>query len=187
MTEKEWVNFVTEMLDKALKDYNPQLSVDAGEKLVYANEIIEYTDDVPQYKQKLYETDFLISEWTSETTWKPRVIIEAKVCGVTTHDAITYSKKSEQHKAVHPYLRYGICIGSLGSNHLPSRLFRHGESFDFMMSWEHFEPSKTEWDAFVQVIISEVEASKTLESIIFDSYAKERNRVSVFHRPLVIK
>ncbi len=45
--------------------------------------------------------------------WKPRVVVEAKLGKVTTNDAITYSQKASTHRAVHPYLRYGIMLGDL--------------------------------------------------------------------------
>ncbi|GAB4286004.1 MAG: hypothetical protein Kow0081_4020 [Candidatus Dojkabacteria bacterium] len=65
--------------------------------------------------------------------------IEAKINSVTTHDAITYSQKAQTHKNVHSYLRYGILIGNRKDYALPGRLFRHGQHFDFMLSWKSFE------------------------------------------------
>ena len=65
----------------------------------YSSEIIKYNGNDP-IKQKFmkYETDILILEEMGNDEWKPRVIIEAKINSITTHDAITYSKKSQTHK-----------------------------------------------------------------------------------------
>jgi hypothetical protein len=41
-----------------------------------------------------------------------RVIVEGKTKGATTHDALTYSDNAATHTRVHPYLRYGMLVGS---------------------------------------------------------------------------
>ena len=49
-----------------------------------------------------YETDLLVYDALDQDAWIPRVVIECKLEGVTTHDAITYSRKASTHKQVHP-------------------------------------------------------------------------------------
>jgi len=131
-----------------------------------------------------YETDILIYEQLKEKIWKPRIIIEAKINSVTTHDAITYSQKAQAHKNVHPYLRYGILIGNRKHHPLPGRLFRHGSHFDFMQSWKTFEPDKREWSTLIDILKSEYEASLTLDEIIYNSRSKDREKYTCLHRPL---
>ena len=102
---------------------------------------MDYYDSKPNSHNFIsYETDILVGEHITDQIWKPRIIIEAKIGRITTHDAITYSRKALTHKNVHPYLRYGILIGNRSHHPLPGRLFRHGENFDFMQSWISYKP-----------------------------------------------
>lgn len=119
-----------------------------------------------------------------DTNWKPRVVIETKLKSVTTHDAITYSQKAQAHKNVHPYLRYGILIGNRESSPLPGRLFRHGQNFDFMLSWKTLHADKHEMKRLIEIINMEIQSSKTLDEILFNSRSKERDKYTALHRPL---
>jgi hypothetical protein len=144
-------------------------------------------DTKPKVRNSLlYETDLLISEQITGTEWTPRLIIEAKINSVTTHDAITYSQKAQSHKAVHPYLRYGIIIGNRKHYPLPGRLFRHGSHFDFMLSWVAFEPTESDLDRLLHLITVEVEASQKLEEAILDSRNTNREKYTCLHRPLLL-
>lgn len=134
-----------------------------------------------------YETDLLVLQKIEKERWKPRIIIEGKINSVTTHDAITYSQKASNHKNVHPYLRYGILLGNRKDYPLPGRLFRHGAYFDFMLSWEGFEPKKHEWKNFLDIISSEIEYSEQLEEILFKSRFKNRKRYTILQRRLYLK
>ena len=181
MKETEWAKMVAEKLDSELSSFH----VEAGKKLIYANEIVEYGEDETSYNEMAYETDILIYEKTNDKKWKPRVVIETKINSVTTHDSITYSQKSATHKYVHPYLRYGIFLGNRGNSPLPGRLFRHGAHFDFMLSWIGYDPEEYEWKALTDIIYKEINASKQLEEMIFNSRSKEREKYFVLHKPLV--
>ena len=180
MKETEWAKLVAEKLDKALSGYG----VEAGKRLIYANEIIEYGEDSTSYNEMAYETDILVFE-TNNGSWKPRVVIETKVDSVTTHDSITYSQKSATHKYVHPYLRYGIFLGHRGHHPLPGRLFRHGAHFDFMLSWKGYEPDDNEWKILLEIMRKEINASQQLEEMIFNSRSRQRQRYVALHKPLV--
>ena len=185
MNEKDWVKTLISQMENDLRKINNNLRVRDGYKLPYSSEILSYSEDTPIKPQFTnYETDILISEELGNNEWKPRVIIEAKINSVTTHDAITYSKKSQTHKNVHPYLRYGILIGNRKHYPLPGRLFRHGENFDFMISFKTFNPQKNEWKNLIKIIQAEITASQTLEEIIFNSRSKEREHYTSLHRPL---
>ncbi len=108
MTEKEWVALIVEFL-------RPRLTLGCkakvGHRLPYSLEIVRYSDEAPVTQPIAYQTDILITEGDG-SGWIPRIVIEAKIGNVTTHDAITYSQKAANHKAVHPYLRYGIILGA---------------------------------------------------------------------------
>ena len=164
------------------------LTVTQGAKLTYALEVVAYDrNGNHQQTGSRYETDLLVYENLDDSRWKPRVVIEGKLGSVTTHDAITYSQKALTHKNVHPYVRYGILLGNRKHYPLPGRLFRHGAYFDFMLSFVSVEPSAEELDDLARLIVDEVEASKNLEEILYNSRNPKRKRYTVLHRPLRLK
>lgn len=185
MNEQEWVKLITPDIQNGLKKIDSKLFVIDGKRLPYSSEVLLYKENEPyNYYQNSYETDILIYEQLNSELWKPRVIIEAKLESVTTHDCITYSQKALTHKNVHPYLRYGILIGSRENNPLPGRLFRHGLHFDFMLSWKKVNPDNLELNTLIDILIDEVKSSKTLEEIIYNSRYKDREKFTSLHRPL---
>ncbi|HNP34000.1 MAG TPA: hypothetical protein PKN96_11970 [Flavobacterium sp.] len=186
MTEKEWVKSIITDIEKMLRQTDDNVRVVDGHRLSYANEVLTYGKDNKPDEQKSvgYETDILIYEQLDDTTWKPRVVIETKLGSVTTHDAITYSQKAQTHKYVHPYLRYGILIGDREHHPLPGRLFRHGQHFDFMLSWKSFRADKQEMKRIAEIVNDEIQASKTLDEILFNSRSKDRDKFTSLHRPL---
>ena len=184
MNEQEWVKSVVEALEDPLRDHDGKLEMSWGTKLPYAHEIRTYSEPDPDIRPFSYETDILVKEHVSSSQWTPRLIIEAKLDRVTTHDAITYSQKAFTHKTVHPYLRYGILIGNRGHFPLPGRLVRHGAHFDFMLSMETFEPSSVELRTLLQLIGAEVTASRHLEEILYESRKTDRKRYWCLHRRL---
>jgi hypothetical protein len=115
------------------------------------------------------------------------VVVEAKILSASTHDAITYSTKAAAHRSVYPYLRYGVILGKRGRFALPGRIFRHGAHFDFMASFRGFRPSSTEMSTFLEVLRSEVHASRTMQSLLFESRKQDRDRYTVFHRKLQVR
>jgi hypothetical protein len=183
MKETIWASQIARRLAKHFQKFR----VEAGKRLIYANEIREYGETQPAYKDMKYETDILIYQETKSGGWIPRVVIETKINSITTHGAIIYSQKSATHKQVHPYLRYGIFLGNRGDNALPGRLFRHGAHFDFMLSWKRYRPTEPEWKALTSIVRQEITASKNLEKLIFDSRKSDRDKIFYFHKPLKTK
>jgi len=183
MTEKEWVELLAARIEASCISHSEKLSIHVGMKLPYGYEISEYAEE-PISKAIKYQTDLLIIESFPNERWKPRLVMECKVT-ISTHDAITYSHKAFTHKSVHPYLRYGILLG----NHkfLPGRLYRHGMFFDFMMSFGLFEPSETEMVRFTHLIHDEIEASRNLEKIIYESKKKQKDKYTLLHRQLSLR
>ena len=187
MNEIEWVKSIIEEIETRIRKTNDLIRVTDGSKLPYSFEIKSYKESEPfETDKSVYQTDILISELLENGTWKPRVIIEAKINSVTTHDAITYSQKAQAHKNVHPYLRYGILIGNREHHPLPGRLFRHGEHFDFMNSWKGFTAEENEMEILVKIILTEINASKTLDEIIYNSRSAKREKFTVLHKPLML-
>ncbi|MCY4348488.1 MAG: hypothetical protein OXC25_01385 [Thiotrichales bacterium] len=184
MTEKEWTESIAHFLrDKLSEIPYRACSVETGRKIPYGLEARSYDDvDAPKPNVNQYETDLVVIDYEDEQSWKPRVIVEAKKSSVTTHDAITYSQKALSHKTVHPYLRYGIMLGDRKNYPLPGRLYRHGSHFDFMISFVGDRPSKTEIDAFGRIIRAEIDTSRKLEKIIYESRQRDREHYTILQR-----
>lgn len=186
MTENDWTNQICKKLNDSLNSRG--LYADTLQKIPYSQEIISYSESwEPEYlKPTRFETDLVIYE---EKNGKiiPRVIIEAKLSSINTHDAITYSYKAEKHKSITPYLRYGIMIGDRKHYSLPGRLFRHGINFDFMFSFVGTKPTDTEWDTFVRMLLKEVSYSKKIEEMLHESRSKDRKKYFMLQKQLVLK
>ena len=188
MTEAEWVDLMARRARSSPMFTSGRLEIKTGLRLAYGYEISAYGEgDEPVTVRTSFETDFAVIEHESEGSWRPRVIVEAKIKSVSTHDAITYSSKANAHRSVHPYLRYGVMLGKRGNFPLPGRLYRHGAQFDFMISFRAFRPSEVEMQQFMNLLRSEVQASRTLEKILFESRRKERDRYTVLHRKLEVR
>lgn len=185
--ETDWVESVLPVLRAKLVAHDASLRLDSAASLPYAFEVRRYHEGaVSDHHSQSYQTDLLISEVQGDGRSTPRVVIEAKLGSVTTHDAITYSQKAVTHKTVHPYLRYGIVLGNRKHHPLPGRLFRHGLNFDFMASWCGLRPDKAELAAFASILNAEVAASRNLEEIIYESRRKDRRHFTLLHRPLTL-
>lgn len=186
VNENKWMSLVLSLINTELQRIGQKdLAASQGKKLPYAFEILSYEDRLPVQRNIIsYETDILVYEIVSSKEWKPRVVIEGKLGSVTTHDAITYSQKALTHKNVHPYLRYGIILGNRKHYPLPGRLFRHGAFFDFMLSWKAIEPTVEEMNRLITLILEEVDASRNLDEILFNSRNPNRARYTLLHRPL---
>ncbi len=185
MGEVDWVASLAPRLEKEIQRTDQSLAIETAQRLAYSLEIRSY-GRTNQQSLMSYQTDLLIRETSEDGSWKPRLIVEVKVESVSTHDAITYSQKAAAHKNLHPYLRYGFLIGGNKEFSLPGRLIRHGLEFDFMISWPSLEPSDAEVLSLAKLILDEVAASRSLESIVFDTRAKDRDRYVFLHRPLVL-
>jgi hypothetical protein len=187
MDEKTWVQLeVVDQVARRLRKVDSSLTISAGHRLSYANEIRRYEGDQAISDDVKYETDILVTE-AKDGVWKPRIVVEAKVGKITTHDAITYSEKAFHHKKVHPYLRYGIVIGNRRHFPLPGRLFRHGAYFDFMLSWVGFKSKRSELNSLLDLLVVEVKASRDLEEILYNSRRRHRAKYTVLHKPLVLR
>ncbi len=187
MKEKDWVRTIIKDIEWALNqnNENQNIRVEDSKKLPYSSEILSYSGEEPAGHNDIrYETDILIYEKNDQDVWVPRVIIEVKIGKINTHDAITYSQKARTHKNVHPYLRYGILISNRQHYPLPGRLFRHGQHFDFMLSWKELQAADNEWKQLITILNDEIIASRTLEEMIYRSRSKNRMHYTSLHKPL---
>jgi len=185
-TERKWVADFISKLDSSLARRSTQklrMSATDGMKLAYACEIQKYSEmGEPKTLISKYETDILIREVLPDQSWIPRVVIECKLTGITTHDALTYSAKASTHRAVHPYLRYGFLAGDRKDFGIPPRLVRHGQQFDFMITWKKMQPSQTEWKSFLDLIVNEVATSSQLQTLLTDNRSHDRKKYGHLHK-----
>ena len=188
-TEREWVKGFTRKLDAALRSMrSPEVRATDGKRLAYACEVHKYSaDDTPDVQTSKYETDILIADHFPDGSWIPRVVIECKLEDVTTHDALTYSAKAATHRAVHPYLRYGFLAGVRRDFGIPPRLVRHGEDFDFMLTWRGLRASPAEWRAFVAIVRREVKTSRLLQNILQDNRSRARPKYDQIQSPVRLR
>jgi len=185
MTEAEWVVLVCRLLNEFWQHSVSRTRIEAvaHKRLPYRFEIHSFTGVKPNPAPATsYQTDILILETHADGSWTPRIVIEGKLGKVTTHDALTYSAKAATHIQVHPYLRYGILIGSISS--VPLRLFRHGAHFDFMITWKAEMPNAGEQHRFQEMMMEEVEASQQLQRFIEANRASDK--YSMVRRKLVL-
>ena len=177
MKENDWTKSICELLQK--QGLGDNICVDVLKKLPYAFEISSFNEewevDAESFDKTSFETDMVVYEKVDGKII-PRVIIEAKVGTVTTHDAITYSHKAMYHKNVIPFVRYGIMLGARKTYPLPGRLFRHGTNFDFLFSFVDYEPSQKEVATFVDMLKREIAYSRQIEEILFNSRSRGRKR-----------
>lgn len=191
MGEKDWVHTIVPRLRKKLRlldSPSVKIEVADGSKLAYSCVIHEYQKGgTNQPISSKYETDLLICDTFANGSWVPRVVVECKLGGVTTHDALTYSSKAATHKQVHPYLRYGFLAGERKHYAIPVRLIKHGAHFDFMATWGAAEPTRSEWAAFCALLENEVKASRIIQELLRTNRSGTRTKYSILHRPLVLK
>jgi hypothetical protein len=185
LKETEWVQYVAETVGAGLADAEQFLEIKTQVKIPYGYEI-RCCREQPETEAISFATDFIVIEDYPDGSWKPRVVVEAKVGGVTTHDAITYSHKAANHRSVFPYLRYGMMLGKRQHYPLPGRLYRHGTQFDFMISFKEHQLSTEERKAFRNLLLEEVHASRALENMIYESRKRGRDHHTLFHRKLTL-
>ena len=185
MRETQWVELVADAVQPELEHLGYSFRVETQFKIPYGNEIRAYREE-PESEAIPFATDFVVVEDYPDGSWKPRVVVEAKVDTISTHDAITYSYKAAHHKYVFPYLRYGIMLGNREHYPLPGRLYRHGTQFDFMISFKGHDLTQKERDAFRELLLEEVEASRRLENMIYESRKRDRDHHTLFHRRLIV-
>lgn len=175
MKENDWTKNICDMLSNA--DFGEEIYFDVLKKIPYAFEISSFNEEweiePDSFDKSLFETDLVVYE-KSNGKVIPRVIIEAKVGSVTTHDAITYSHKAMYHKNVIPFVRYGIMLGARETYPLPGRLFRHGTNFDFLYSFVGYEVTEKEKKMFVEMIKREIVYSRQIEEILTNSRHRDR-------------
>jgi hypothetical protein len=125
-----------------------------------------------------FEQDLLLFERSSkgETSIIPRVSVELKFGGVSTHDSIVYSEKARRIRAIYPFVRYGLILGGL--RHIPGRTLRLGTEFDFVVA----VPRRLESRALGR--LSKLLRDELRLSCRMTAVLRGRDKVSVLHRSI---
>ncbi|OGV57675.1 MAG: hypothetical protein A2283_03050 [Lentisphaerae bacterium RIFOXYA12_FULL_48_11] len=190
MKETSWVKDILQpSIQKIVSAMGDEsLQVLTRKKLPYAGCVTRYekNNKPSELEMQSYETDILITETFSNLSWCPRVLIETKLETITTHDAISFGQKACTHKNIHPYLRYGVLLGAF-EGPVPGHLVVHGGHFDFMMVWQKSSPNTQETEQIINIIRSEIEASRQTEDLIRTRRTKDKKHVYSLQRRLEIK
>jgi hypothetical protein len=110
-----------------------------------------------------FQTDLCIFEEKSPELLLPRIVLEFKTT-LTTHDVLTYSMKAERHKAIYPYLRYGLVASA--EARIPGRFFTHNEGIDFCLCVKGLS-EEVYAKEFASILAEELECSRTPEQVAF--------------------
>ena len=178
----------TKALVEQLKPSFPNYEVEPGISIFYSL-IVDEDGNIPMNQNQrsepkrgggtAFEQDVLVFERVAgQTGIVPRIAIEVKLDGVTTHDAIVYSEKARLLRNVYPYLKYGFLVGNIKS--LPPRLLRTGTEFDFILRVSN-PPIDSEVDALIILLGEEIETSHKLGKIF-----SNKATINLIHRRIVI-
>lgn len=182
------IGFTEELVEQFRPSF-PNQEIKTGKSIFYSLSIDE-NGNIPIFQNEKgepirgrgtsFEQDILLYERVAgQTSIVPRVAVEVKFGGVTTHDAIVYSEKARRLRNVYPYLRYGFLTGDLMS--LPPRLLRIGTEFDFIIRISN-PPSQEEKEHLIALLLEEIEASRNL-SLVFSGKVS----VQLLRRKVIIE
>jgi hypothetical protein len=188
--EKEWIEAVADRIrtDGQLEELDGiSVRVGTGARLPYTYEGLDLEAKEPSKNGSIdHQTDLLLYDQLDNGWWAPRVVIECIFGEVTSHNALAFRARAARHKHVHYYLRYGVLIGSKNLFSVASeRMFRHGDSFDFVARWSDGKANEAEWALFVEMLKEEVLRSRTLQELF--SSKQDPTKYSIVHRKLTFK
>ena len=189
MKENDWTKEIAEEIEGKLKEQlGENICVSTFVEVPYSYKIngfdSSWSIDKKNCDSSEFQVDLIIYE-KDNNKMIPRVIVESKVESITTHDAITYSHKANLHKAVMPYIRYGIMCGNI--KQLPIRAFKHGTAFDFLFSFSCFDPTTQEMNEFIDMLKKEIAYSQQIQEILNTSMNRNRKKYHMIQKGLVIK
>jgi len=110
-----------------------------------------------------FQTDIAVGEERSGG-FLPLVVIEVKYkggkhTGFTTHDVLAYSEKALKHKAIYPYVRYGLVDG--GEDYIPLKFFVHNVGLDFAVAVKDID-DRSERQLLVNTVKEQIEIARNL-------------------------
>jgi hypothetical protein len=125
-----------------------------------------------------FEQDLLVFEHAShgQTSVVPRVSVELKFGGISTHDGIVYSEKARRIRSIYPFVRYGLVLGGLKS--IPGRTLRLGSEFDFILAVAD-RPTNASLTRIARLLRKELRLSRRLTAVL-----RGTRKIAVLHRDL---
>jgi hypothetical protein len=169
MSEKEFRGKLVKILQEELgSGYSVKEKVD----LIYwvmIDRNLEYRPKDPKNPRRgirgghAFQTDIAVGEERS-SGFLPLVVIEVKYkgrkrTGFTTHDVLTYSEKALKHKAIYPYVRYGLV--DYGEKYLPPKFFVHNVGLDFAIAIKDIN-DRNERQLLVNTVKEQIEVARNL-------------------------
>lgn len=182
MEESSFVKIFEKASNEIFKD---TLIVKKGANLLYdlaLNSGLELSvSDLknPKRGRSAFQTDICVFEKINNIEY-PRVVIEFKT-QVSTHDIIIYSHKAGQHKRIYPGLRYGLLASEI--DRIPDRFFIHNECLDFFIAAKNFKEENL-YEMIKELILKEVQTSKTLEKIYFTNQKFNYYRTEIIFKDI---
>lgn len=181
MPNNKWEDVLAVSIAAVLKRRVPGVFVETKHNLHYSSIIHDQngtavldtdSDGVAVRRGAAYQQDILCYDKLEigDVRRIPRVAIELKAGGVTTHDALVYAEKARQLRTMYPYLRFLFVIAS-NDPHVPVRVLKAGSAFDAIMaiqpmsSWQEIE--ERDLRRLARVVRDEVKASRALADTLF--------------------
>jgi hypothetical protein len=165
MSEEEFRGKLVEVLQEEL---GPGYSVKEKVNLIYwvmIDRNLEYKPKDPKNPRKdirkgeyAFQADIAVGEERGGG-FLPLVVIEVKYEGFHTHDVLAYSEKALKHKAIYPYVRYGLVDG--GEDHIPLKFFIHNVGLDFAIAVKDID-NREERQSLVNTVKEQIEIARNL-------------------------
>jgi hypothetical protein len=165
VSERELRGKLVKVLQKEL---GPSYSVKEEVNLIYwvmIDRNLEYRPRDPKIAQRgirggkyAFRTDIAVGQERG-VGFLPLVVIEVKYGGFHTHDVLAYSEKALKHKAIYPYLRYGLV--DVGREYLLPKFFVHNVGLDFAIAIKDVD-DRNERQLLVNTVKEQIEAAQNL-------------------------
>jgi hypothetical protein len=165
VSERELRGKLVEVLQKEL---GPGYSVKEKVKLIYwvmIDRDLKYRPRDPKNPRKgirggeyAFEVDIAVGQERGDG-FLPLVVIEVKREGFHTHEILAYSEKALKHKAIYPYLRYGLV--DVGREHLLPKFFVHNVGLDFAIAMKDVDDIN-ERQLLVNTVKEQIEVAQNL-------------------------
>lgn len=189
--ENIWARALCQRIQTDLASAAPSgftLRVSDSRMLPYAQPVLECEecDGETRWlatKPLSFATDIILELHGSSGKWIPAVVIECKLGSFDTHNVLAYAAKARSHRSVFPALRYGVLLGKWPGG-ITGKLARHGESFDFMITWPAETPTEREWSQLLSILRQELEGAAVLRGLAAQG-KKEKSKVRWIHRRLL--
>ena len=107
-----------------------------------------------------------------ETLVIPKIIIELKYDGITSHSLITYSSYASDIKSIFPQCKYFLALKYKKGSSV-NKVFRHGRFFDKIIFFNDLKASNKYMDGSFQVDMSTDDDLKSRYDEFIDEIKKE--------------